>query len=123
MDAAALTVACSLFRRMRGQEVSRPRDAGLLADLRAGWSVVAGRRWLGSTLAYFAFFNAVVMSCIYVIGPEVAVTHYTGASTWGALLAAYGIGGVVAAGLGQPSIRLGGALGSVGGPGCPHSSR
>jgi MFS family permease len=94
-DAAALAVASAVFASMRTHEPPRTAEAGLLTNLRAGWSTVARLGWMRSTLLYFSFYNAVVMSALYVLGPAISLTRYAGAATWGVLLSLLGVGGLL----------------------------
>lgn len=67
----------------------------LVADLRDGWRVFWSFPWLWTVTLQFTLFNLLVWGPYLVLGPSSADRYYQGASTWGVVLAAYGIGAIV----------------------------
>jgi MFS family permease len=65
-----------------------------MALLREGWREFWARTWLWVIVIQSAFVNALFAS-LFVLGPVVAKQSLGGASSWGAILAAEGVGALV----------------------------
>jgi MFS family permease len=65
-----------------------------VALLREGWREFWSRSWLWAIVIQSAFVNALFAS-VFVLGPVVAKQSLGGATSWGAILAAEGLGAVV----------------------------
>jgi MFS family permease len=62
--------------------------------LREGWREFWSRSWLWAIVVEYSFVNALFAS-FFVLGPVVAKQSLGGASAWGAILAAEGVGAVI----------------------------
>jgi hypothetical protein len=75
-----------------------PRDGGapasMLRELREGWSVFIGIRWLWIVVVAFALLNASQTGALFTLGPALA-KHTIGADGWGYALSAESLGGLV----------------------------
>jgi predicted MFS family arabinose efflux permease len=98
LDAASYAVAAALLLPMRILAPSGGRGGSFLAELRDGWAAFRSRTWLWVVVLGFGFANAASAAALNVLGPLIAEESLGGASTWGAILAAQGIG-LVAGGL------------------------
>lgn len=65
-----------------------------VALLREGWREFWSRTWLWTVVIQSAFVNMLFAS-LFVLGPLVAKQSLGGASSWGAILAVFGVGAVV----------------------------
>jgi MFS family permease len=95
IDAASFAVAAALLWRVR----VAPRDdlvepEPFLRELREGWSEFRRQRWIFTTIVYFSLGNFAGQGWA-VLGPLVMKQHYNGASTWGLVLSAFGLGLVI----------------------------
>jgi MFS family permease len=95
IDAASFAVAAALLWRVR----VAPRDdlvepEPFLRELREGWSEFRRQRWIFTTIVYFSLGNFAGQGW-GVLGPLVMKQHYNGASTWGLVLSAFGLGLVI----------------------------
>jgi MFS family permease len=94
VDAAtfAFSAVCLMLlrppRRMAGE--AKP----FLADLRDGWQAFRSRRWVWRFVAYFALAN-MFWGAWSALGPVVAERDLGGASAWGTVLAAVGVGALI----------------------------
>lgn len=90
-DAAtfAFSAACLMLLRLPKRRVVEADS--FLADLRGGWDAFRSRRWVWTVVAYFAAGN-VLWAAWFALGPIVANDDLGGASAWGTILAAAGIG-------------------------------
>jgi hypothetical protein len=70
----------------------------VVADLRAGWHEVRSRPWVTTTIARFSISN-LAMAPLFVLGPIVAEDSLGGATAWGLIGTAGGIGSVLGAGV------------------------
>lgn len=96
-DALTYAVSAACLWRVRPRPMSVPMVAGrVLDDLRAGWREFRSRTWLWSIVAEFAGFHVVVWPGLMVLGAVVAKKDLGGAGSWGAILAAFGTGSVIA---------------------------
>ena len=96
----ALTFGCSClslsFLRLPG--VGGVTHSSVLTDLRAGWREVRGRPWATTTIVRFSLSN-LAMAPLFVLGPTVAHDSLGGATAWGLIGTAGGIGSVLGAGV------------------------
>jgi MFS family permease len=66
-----------------------------LAGLRGGWHEVRSRAWLTWGLIAMSSYHVFVLPAVFVLGPALAVAELDGASSWAAIVACFGIGGVL----------------------------
>ncbi|MEV4109905.1 MFS transporter [Nonomuraea sp. NPDC049695] len=90
-DAATFLLASVVGMRMQVEGRLRKR-AGLVSELREGWTEFAGRRWLWSVVAQFAVVNAVGVGAFAVLGALAADRQFDGARDWGFILSCDAIG-------------------------------
>jgi MFS family permease len=91
-DALSFLVAATLLARLRLDR--RPAVAtrqGLLADLRDGWRVFRGIRWVWTTTVAFFVINLVNPGPWQILGP-LLTTEHSGQATWGLVLSARAVG-------------------------------
>jgi MFS family permease len=79
----------SLPRRVDGARRTR-----LLAELRGGWLEIKSRSWVWMTILRFSISNLAITP-IFVLGPLVAEQSLGGATAWGVIGTAGGIGAVL----------------------------
>jgi MFS family permease len=89
LASAVCLVAMRLPKRLE-----RPERRSFLAEAREGLGEVLSRTWLWSAFIVFSISN-VTIAMYFVLGPLVVERELGGASDWGLLLAAGGVGGVV----------------------------
>ena len=96
IDAATFAVSASLLSRL-GSLGTAPGEQrpSLVSELALGWREVRARAWVWVSILDFGFFQFFVLGSLYVLGPLVASRSLGGASAWGLVLAAYGLGAVV----------------------------
>jgi predicted MFS family arabinose efflux permease len=102
VDAATFVVSALCLARMR-LGVERPGDADalsaahepFLAGLRRGWHEVRSRPWLTWGLTAMSVYHVFVLPSVFVLGPALAAQQLDGASSWAAIVTAFGIGGVL----------------------------
>jgi MFS family permease len=75
-----------------------PGGAGMLRDLREGWSEFRSHTWLWVIVAEYCVIMMAWYGAFQVLGPEVARAHLGGAAAWGAITAADAVG-LIAGGL------------------------
>jgi MFS family permease len=94
-DAATYLVSAVCLLRIRIALVTAPpRKVG--EQLRAGWREFSSRTWLWSVVVSAMVFLMLSFAPLFVLGAVVAKQSYGGAGAWGAILAAEGVGAVVA---------------------------
>jgi MFS family permease len=96
IDAATFAVSAGLLSRLGSLRatggVERP---SLFSELALGWHEVKARAWVWISIVDFGFFQFFALGSLYVLGPLVASRSLGGASAWGIVLAAYGLGAVL----------------------------
>ena len=98
-DAATFAVSALCLARMR-LNAEPPLAAAaepepFLAGLRGGWDEVRSRAWLRWGLIAMSVYHVFVLPAVFVLGPALAVRELDGASSWAAIVACFGIGGVL----------------------------
>lgn len=91
-DALTYFAGAAFFLPMRITAPERAAQAGFVAELREGWDAFRSRTWLWIVVIGFGFSNAAEAASLNVLGPVVAKESLGGASVWGAILAAQGVG-------------------------------
>jgi MFS family permease len=100
VDAATFVVSALCLARMRlGREpAAATASAGhepFLDGLRRGWHEVRSRPWLTWGLIAMSVYHVFVLPAVFVLGPALAAEQLDGASSWAAIVACFGIGGVL----------------------------
>ena len=92
----AFSAGCLVALRPRSAPTA-PLDDGdrFLARLRAGWREVRSRPWLTYGLGAMAAYHILVLPAVFVLGPTLAERELSGASSWAAIVACWGLGHVV----------------------------
>ena len=100
VDSATFAASAVLISLLRPRPQERSAPASLLRDLRDGWSEFISHRWLWTIVLQFSVMLAAWQGSFAVVGPVVATRLLGGASDWGGIAGAYGLGllagGVVA---------------------------
>src|SRR4051794_25950091 len=95
IDSATFLVSAATLLVMRvGAPVTRPVRRPFVTELREGWSEVRSRGWVWSTILGFSGYHALVLPALFVLGPIVAEDIHGGATAWGVISAAFGVGAV-----------------------------
>ncbi|MER7411311.1 MULTISPECIES: MFS transporter [Streptomyces] len=97
VDAGTYALCALFLMRLRVPESRAASTPGLLTELRAGWGLFTGHRWLWIVTLQFTMFNFVVWAPYLVLGPAAADATYTGASSWGTIVSVYGAGSILGA--------------------------
>jgi MFS family permease len=95
VDAASFAVAAALLVRVRVEpraDVVEPEP--VLRELRDGWSEFRRQRWIFNTIVFFGIGNLAGQAW-NVLAPLVVKEHYGGATHFGFVGAAFGIGLVI----------------------------
>jgi MFS family permease len=102
-DAATFAVSALCLARMRPGAEPAAAEAGaggaahepFLAGLREGWREVRSRTWLRWGLIAMSVYHVFVLPAVFVLGPALADGQLNGASSWAAIVASFGVGGVL----------------------------
>jgi MFS family permease len=103
VDAASWLVAAGCLRRVHST-LSIPASKGMLTELREGWAVFTGTRWLWVCVAMYAVLNSIHAGAWMTLGPTVA-KHGIGARGWGWVLSAEAAG-LLAVAVGMLRVRV-----------------
>lgn len=95
-DAFSFLVSAVLLSRLRVGSQRGEAAENAFANVRQGWHEFRRRRWLWSVTVLSGVSVLVVYAPIMALGPVVARQWLGGISAWAAILAAMGIGGIVA---------------------------
>jgi predicted MFS family arabinose efflux permease len=94
-DALSYLVAAAILLPMRVRAPEREESESFLRELAYGWLAFRTRTWLWVIVVGFAFTNGAASAALNVLGPIVAQDSLGGASAWGFVLAAQGVGLVI----------------------------
>ena len=104
VDAATFVFSALCLARMRvGAEPAAAASQGsrscgaraFSAGLRRGWDEVRSRTWLTWGLVAMSTYHVFVLPSVFVLGPALSEEQLNGASSWAAIVACFGIGGVL----------------------------
>jgi MFS family permease len=97
LDAVTFALSAGCLIALRPQESApEPAEAEdrFTARLHAGWREVRARPWLMWGLAAMAAYHVFVLPAVFALGPALAEQELSGASSWAAIVACFGIGTV-----------------------------
>ncbi|SDS44736.1 MFS transporter [Microlunatus soli] len=94
IDAVSYGVAALLYATLP-VPARRNGGTGILTDLKDGWRAFISFPWLWRGVAMAAIFQLGVLGPVAVLGPVVAQDELGGASIWGFMTAANGLGAVI----------------------------
>ena len=93
LDAATFAVAIVLLGLARFRAVAlAERGRSFLHDLRDGWDAFRRRTWLVVVVLGESFYALLVMPAIFVAGPLIAEQYLDGATSYAAIVSAFGLG-------------------------------
>jgi MFS family permease len=103
VDAATFALSALCLARMRPSvepvaadaDAVAPAHEPFLAGLREGWHEVRSRTWLMWGLIAMSVYHVFVLPSVFVLGPTLADRQLDGASSWAAIVACFGVGGVL----------------------------
>jgi MFS family permease len=95
VDAASYAAAAAILLPMHVRPPGRDESEGFVHELRHGWREFRSRTWIWVVVLGFAFANAAESASLYILGPVVAKESLGGASVWGLVIAATGVGLVI----------------------------
>ncbi|HEY6760311.1 MAG TPA: MFS transporter [Baekduia sp.] len=96
VDAGTFGVSVACLLTLRPRVVERGDPEPFAADLRGGWREVRARTWVWSFLLAMATYHVVVLPSIFVLGPVLMRDELNGATSWAIIVAAFGVGSLVA---------------------------
>jgi MFS family permease len=96
VDAGSFLVSAVLLSRLRVGSERGEAGENAFANMRQGWREFRQRRWLWSVTVLCGVSVLVVYAPIMALGPIVAKQSLGGVSAWAVILAAMGVGGIVA---------------------------
>jgi MFS family permease len=95
---AGILISVPMLLSIRAGTGVRTQSAGLLRELRDGWSEFRSHTWLWAIVAQFGAVLMAWYGAFQVLGPVVARAHLGGPAAWGAITAADSVG-LIAGGL------------------------
>jgi MFS family permease len=94
IDAATFVISALFLSRLRVDAAMPAERASFVSELAHGWREVRTRRWLWPSLLTFGLGNF-AWGAVQVLGPLVAERELDGATSWGFIATAGGIGGLL----------------------------
>jgi MFS family permease len=98
LDAVTFAISAGCLLALRTDAAApeaAPDSDPFLVRLRAGWREVRARPWLAYGLAAMGAYHVFVLPSVYVLGPVLAARELSGASSWAAIVACFGVGAIV----------------------------
>lgn len=95
---AGVIATVPMLLSIRAGTAGAPSAAGMLGDMRDGWSEFRSHTWLWVIVAQYCVVMMAWFGGFEVLGPVVAQQHLGGPAAWGAIMAAQSVG-LVAGGL------------------------
>jgi len=100
-DAASFAVSAWLVAGLRPGPQEQGEPTRLWHQLRDGWREFTAHRWLWTIVLQFSLVVAAWQGGLFVVGPVVATRELGGATSWGWVTAALGLGFLVGAVIGM----------------------
>jgi MFS family permease len=94
INGASYAVNAALLTQIRARERGRKGPAGVLSQMREGWSVFVAIDWYVTIACAFSLVQ-VFVGVYFSVGPVVAKEYLGGAGAWAAILTVGGIGSAV----------------------------
>lgn len=95
IDGASYAVSALCLARLQLPAVPPPSRERFVTQLTAGWTEFRSRTWLWTIVTQFGLFHLLAYAPFMVLGAVVAKTHLGGATAWGLILTAQGIGAIL----------------------------
>jgi len=95
VDAVSYFAAAAILLPMHVRAPTREESEGFVHELRTGWHEFRSRTWIWVVVVGFAFANGAASAGFNILGPVIAKESLGGASVWGLVIAATGVGLVV----------------------------
>ena len=105
LDALSFGVSALLLAGLRAKAQPKTERAGLIRELREGWTEFTRHRWLWVIVVQFSLVVAAWNGGFMIVGPVVAATALDGAASWAWVAGAFGLG-LVCGGLLSIRIRV-----------------
>jgi MFS family permease len=101
LDAATFLASAALLLTLRARPAAQPRDerSSFWADLRGGLAEVRARRWMWTFMPAFSAYHLLALPCVLALGPVIADRELGGATDWGIIVSAFGIGAIAGNGV------------------------
>jgi MFS family permease len=90
-DALTFLLAAGCLARLRLAATVPHQSSTVLADIRDGWTIFRGIRWVWIVSGTFCVLNMIQTGTWQILGPELT-RRVSGAATWGFVLSARGVG-------------------------------
>jgi hypothetical protein len=101
LDAVTFLVSAAFLMTLRRRPAAQAREerSSFWADLRDGLAEVRRRRWMWTFMPAFSAYHLLALPCVLALGPVIADRELGGATDWGIIVTAFGIGAVAGNGL------------------------
>jgi hypothetical protein len=109
IDAATFAVSAAFLLALRAPRPTRgtdPGGIGFWAELAGGIAEVRKRRWMWSFMPVMGAYHLIALPGVLALGPVIANRDLGGATAWGIITSAFGIGTIIGNGIAlrvQPS--------------------
>src|SRR4051794_10100388 len=95
-DGLTFGAAALLLLRLGRYDLGTARTgSSFWADVRSGWDEVRSRRWIWTSIAYFAVFQLLYIPGISVLGPVISKSSLGGPAAWALIVSSLGIGSIL----------------------------
>jgi hypothetical protein len=102
IDAATFAISAGFLLFLRAPRPLRGNDpggVGFWAELAGGIAEVRRRRWMWSFMPAMAAYHLIALPGVLALGPVIAHRELGGASAWGIITSAFGVGTIIGNGI------------------------
>jgi hypothetical protein len=96
IDALSFAISAVALAGLALPAMPAGQRPSFLADLAAGWGTFRSQTWLWTITIQFTLFNLLSWAPFLLLGPVLAKADLSGARSWGAIMAAFAFGSVIA---------------------------
>lgn len=93
-DGGTYAASALLLSFVRVESIARA-GAGVLHELREGWSAFVEHQWVWVLCSWIALYFTLTYAPFFVLGPYIAKHSMGGAGTWGAVVTGEGVGALL----------------------------
>jgi MFS family permease len=92
IDAVSFGISAILMAQLKPAAQAKIKEDSIFKQLKLGWVEFKSHTWLWAIVVQFSFVLAAFEAAIHILGPAVSTDFYSGAKSWGLIMAGLSAG-------------------------------